>query len=312
MLIPGIPVTGIVGIAAPGSGAPTANAGSVRNKGFEFAIGYEENLSDAFKLRMDYNFTTLTNKVLEVKNSTGFIEGGAFGVGQPAPTRMQEGLPIGYFYGYKTDGVFQDQTEVDAHPSQLALGANASPGDIRYVDTNGDGVIDPDDRTDLGNPIPEVTMGLNLRLNYKNLDFVAYSFASIGNDLIRNYERVLSDVNRLSYVTERWTGAGTSTSVPRVTTAATANNVFSDFFVEDASYLRIQNVQLGYSLPQKSLNPIGISKCRIYAGVNNLYTFTKYRGFDPSASSGAPIGGGIDYGFYPVPRTYLFGLNLNF
>ena len=312
LLIPGIPVTGIVGIAAPGSGAPTANAGTVRNKGFEFAIGYEENLNDALKLRVDYNFTTLTNKVLEVQNSTGFIEGGGFGVGQPAPTRMQEGFPIGYFYGYKTDGVFQDQGEVDAHPSQLALGANASPGDIRFADTNGDGVITPDDRTNLGDPIPDVTMGLNFRLNYKNVDFVAYSFASIGNDLIRNYERVLSDVNRLNYVTERWTGPGTSTSVPRVTTAATANNVFSDFFVEDASYLRIQNVQLGYSLPKRSLDPIGITKCRVYAGLNNLYTFTKYRGFDPSASSGAPIGGGIDYGFYPVPRTYLFGLNLNF
>ena len=312
LLIANIPVSGIVGTAAPGSGSPTVNAGSVRNKGFEVALGYGGNLNENFNFRVDYNFTTLKNEVLEVNNGTGFIEGGVFGVSQPAPSRMQTGYPIGYFYGYKTDGVFQDQAQVDAHPSQLALGANATPGDIRYVDINGDGVINPDDRTDLGNPIPLVTMGLNLRLDYRNFDFVAYSFASIGNDMVRNYERVLSDANRLNYVTERWTGAGSSNQVPKVTTAATANNVFSDYFVEDASYLRIQNVQLGYSLPQKSLDPMGIAKCRIYAGVNNLYTFTKYRGFDPGASSGAPIGGGIDYGFYPVPRTYLFGLNLNF
>jgi len=312
LLIPFIPVSGIVGTAAPGSGSPTVNAGSVRNQGFEFAIGYSENIGDDFKIGVNYNFTTLKNEVLEVNNGTGFIEGGAFGVGQPAPARMEVGLPIGYFYGYQSAGIFQSQAEVEAHPSQIALGANAQSGDLRYEDINGDGVINTDDRTNLGNPIPKVTMGFNLRLNYKNIDFVAYTFASLGNDMIRNYERVLSDVNRLNYVVDRWTGPGTSNTIPRLTTQATSNNVFSDYFVEDASYARIQNVQIGYSLPGKTINSLGITQCRIYTGVNNLYTFTKYRGFDPGASSGAPIGSGIDYGFYPVPRTYLLGLNLNF
>jgi len=312
LLISNIPVSGIAGVYAPGGSSPTINAGGVENKGFEFAINYKDNLSENLKLSVSYNVTTLTNEVTEVNNSTGFIEGGSFGVGQPAISRMEVGQPIGYFYGYKTDGIFQNQAEVDAHPSQLALGANASPGDLRYVDVNNDGVIDTDDRTNLGDPIPDVTMGLNLTLNWKNLDFTAYAFASIGNDMVRNYERTLTDVNQLNYVLDRWTGEGTSNTVPRVTTAATTNNVFSDYFVEDASYLRLQNVQLGYNLPTDVIESIGFTKVRLYCGVNNLVTLTKYRGYDPGATSGAPIGGGIDFGFYPIPRTYLFGLNLNF
>ena len=312
LLIPNIPVSGINGTGAPGASAPTLNAGSVRNKGFEFAIDYKDKFSDAFSFSVGYNVTFLKNEVLEVNNGTGFIEGGAFGVGQPAPSRMEIGKPLGYFYGYKTDGIFQNQAEVDAHPSQLALGANAAPGDLRFVDVNSDGVIDTKDKTNIGDPIPDATMGFNLQLNYKNLDFAVYTFASVGNDMVRNYERTLSDANRLNYVLDRWTGEGSTNSTPRVTTGATANNVFSEYFVEDASYFRIQNIQLGYSLAPSVAQKAGITKLRLYAGVNNLYTFTKYKGFDPGASSGAPIGGGIDYGFYPIPRTYLMGLNINF
>ncbi|KRB56038.1 TonB-dependent receptor [Flavobacterium sp. Root186] len=312
LLIPNIPVSGINGTGAPGASSPTLNAGTVRNSGFEFSIDYKEKLSDAFSFSVAYNVTFLNNKVTEVNNGTGFLEGGAFGVGQPAPSRMEIGKPMGYFYGYKTDGIFQNQAEIDAHPSQLALGANAAPGDLRYVDVNGDGVIDTKDKTNIGDPIPDATMGFNLQLNYKALDFAVFTFASVGNDMVRNYERTLSDANRLNYVLDRWTGPGTSNSTPRVTTGATANNVFSNYFVEDASYLRIQNVQIGYTLNPAISQKAAISKLRLYAGVNNLYTFTKYKGFDPGASNGAPIGGGIDYGFYPIPRTYLLGLNINF
>ncbi|PKQ67592.1 SusC/RagA family protein [Labilibaculum manganireducens] len=312
LLIGNIPVSGILGVAAPGAAGPTVNAGTVRNKGFEFAVGYRGNITKDLSFKVNYNFTTLNNEVLEVNNGSGFIEGGNFGVGQPAPSRMEVGKAIGYFYGYKTDGIFQNQAEVDAHPSQTALGAEASPGDIRYVDINGDGKLTSDDRTNLGDPIPDVTMGLNISLNYKGFDFVAYSYASIGNEMVRNYERSNSNVNRLSTSLNRWTGAGTSNSVPRLTTAATANNIFSDYFVEDASFLRIQNVQLGYTFPKSITEKLRISKLRFYGSVANLYTFTDYTGFDPAASTGAPIGGGIDYGFYPAARTFTFGLNLNF
>jgi TonB-linked SusC/RagA family outer membrane protein len=312
LLIGNIPVSGITGVFAPGSGSPTFNAGVVENRGFEFAIGYRDNFSDDFSFGINYNVTTLQNEVLEVNNSTGFIEGGSFGVGQLAPSRMDVGNPIGYFYGLQTDGIFQSQAEVDAHPSQLDLGAPSAPGDIRYKDFNGDGNIDANDRTNIGDPIPDVTMGLNLNFKYKGFDFVAFTFASIGNDMVRNYERTLTDVNRLNYVLDRWTGPGTSNTVPRVTNGATTNNVFSDFFVEDASFIRIQNIQLGYTIPLAITEKFSISKVRVYGRIDNLHTFTEYRGFDPAASNGAPIGGGIDAGFYPVPRTYSIGLNLNF
>ncbi len=312
LLIPFIPVSGINGTAAPGAGSPTINAGTVRNSGLEFAIDYKNKFSENFSMSVGYNVTFLKNEVLAVNNGIGYIEGGSFGVGQQAPSRMEVGQPIGYFYGYKTDGIFQNQSEVDAHPSQLSLGADASPGDLRFVDVNGDGILNSSDRTNIGDPIPEATMGFNLQMNYKNFDFAVYTFASVGNDMVRNYERNLTDVNRLNYVLDRWTGEGSTNNTPRVTTSATGNSTFSSYFVEDASYLRIQNMQLGYSINSKFSEKAGITKLRLYAGVNNLYTFTKYKGFDPGASNGAPIGGGIDYGFYPIPRTYLLGLNINF
>jgi len=317
LLIPNIPVSGIIGVGAPGASAPTVNAGSVKNYGVEFAIGYKDQISDNFSFDVNYNVTLIKNKVLEVNNGTGFYPGGNFGL-NTQPSRMEVGLPIGYFYGYKTDGIFQNQAEVEAHPSQIALGANAMPGDIRFVDVNGDNVIDSKDRTNIGDPIPSATMGFNLNLRYKNFDFAAYTYASIGNDMVRNYERNVPNGNKLNYVLDRWRGEGTSNSVPRVTTGATGNTQFSDYYVEDASYARIQNVQLGYTLNNDILEKAGISKARIYVGVNNLYTFTKYMGYDPGASGGNqnnlanPIGAGVDFGSYPIPRIYMFGANINF
>ncbi|MBE0662879.1 MAG: TonB-dependent receptor [Bacteroidales bacterium] len=311
LLIPNIPVSGILGTFAPGAAAPTANAGTVRNQGFEFAVGYRGMMGSDFSYQVNYNLTILDNEVLKVNNGTGFVDGGSFGVGQPLPARMQVGFPIGYFYGYQTDGIFQTQEEIDAHPSQIALGAIAQPGDIRFVDTNKDGAINSDDRTMIGNPIPSSLMGLNITLRYKDFDFTAYTFASIGNDIVRNYERTQPNVNRMSYILDRWTGPGTSNDVPRVTTAATANNIFSDFYVEDGSYVRLQRMVLGYSLPEKVNSRIGIQEVRFFFAINNLFTLTKYRGYDPAASSGVPIGSGFDNGFYPASRTYILGFNVN-
>ena len=300
--------SGIIGVAAPGSSVPVVNAGTVVNSGFEFAIGYRESISEDFDFNVNYNFTTLNNEVTFVGNSTGIIEGGSFGVGQDPPSRMEAGFPIGYFYGYQTDGLFQTQADVNAHATQT----NAAPGDLRFVDVNGDGVIDADDRTYIGDPIADVTMGLNLSFNYKNFDFNAYAFASIGNEIVRNYERTLPLTNRATYFLDRWTGPGTSNTVPRVTTGATGNNLFSDFFVEDGSFLRLQSVQLGYSVGDAALEKLQFNKLRFYVSASNLFTLTKYKGYDPTTSNGAPIGGGIDQGFYPSPKTFLFGMNVNF
>jgi TonB-linked SusC/RagA family outer membrane protein len=312
LLIPNVPVSGILGTEAPGASSPTINAGAVRNQGFEFAVGYRGEIIDGMKFNVDYNITTIKNEVTKVDNGIGYLEGGAFSVGQSLlPARMEVGFPIGYFYGYETDGIFQSQAEVDAHPSQIALGAEAQPGDIRFKDINGDGVINTDDRTNIGNPIPDIVMGFSFGLNYKGIDFSINAFASIGNEMVRNYERTQPNVNRLSYYLDRWTGPGTSTEVPRVTTAATSNNILSDFFVEDASYLRIQKIQLGYIIPTKWTEKIYIKEFRIFASIDNLWTFTNYRGYDPAAGSGEPVGGGIDYGTYPVARVYNFGFTVN-
>jgi TonB-linked SusC/RagA family outer membrane protein len=311
LLIPGVPVSGILGIDAPGAAPPTINAGAVRNQGFEFAVGYRGEIIDGMKFNVDYNITTIKNEVTQVDNGTGILEGGEFSVGQPPIARMEVGQPIGYFYGYETDGIFQSQAEVDAHPSQIALGAEAQPGDIRYKDLNGDGIINTEDRTNIGDPIPDIVMGFSFGLNYKGIDFSVNAFASIGNEMVRNYERTQPNVNRLAYVLDRWTGPGTSNDVPRVTTAATANTIFSDFYVEDASYLRIQRMQLGYIIPVKWTEKIYIKEFRIFAAIDNLWTFTNYKGFDPAAGSGAPIGAGIDYGTYPVARVYNFGFTVN-
>ena len=301
-------VSGILGASAPGAQAPIVNGGTVENRGLEFAIGYKYSPSDDFSLGINYNVTLLDNEVTEVNNEAGFLQGGAFGVGQDPPARMEAGKPIGYFFGLETNGIFQNQGEVDAHATQ----ANAAPGDLRFVDQNGDNIIDSDDRVDIGNPIPEATMGLNLSINFKNFDFGTYAFASIGNEIVRNYERNQPLVNKSIYVLNRWTGEGTTNTYPRVTTGATSNTLFSDFFVEDGSFVRLQNAQLGYTFPTELMERFGADKLRVYVSVNNIYTFTEYRGYDPSASSGAPIGAGIDQGFYPVPRTYLLGLNLKF
>jgi len=310
LLISNLPVSGILGATAPGAGLPTANAGTTRNKGFELLINYKKYFSDDFKLGVAYNFTTIDGDVTEVKDDI-ISRGGAFGVGQLAPSRMEVGQPIGYFYGLKTDGIFQNQAEVNAHPSQQELGSSAAPGDFRYVDINGDGVINFDDRTYLGKPQPDYIMGLNLSLNYKNFDFSTYVYAELGKETVRNYERDQSNVNRLNLYLNRWTGEGTSNTVPRTTIGGTTNKLFSDFYVEDSSFLRMQNIQLGYSLSEATLEKLNISKLRLYVSVNNPFTLTKYTGYDPAATSGAAIGGGIDYGFYPISKQFIFGLNLS-
>ncbi|OUS14255.1 SusC/RagA family protein [Nonlabens dokdonensis] len=305
-------VSGILGSGAPGSSAPFINGGDIRNKGLEFSVGYADQLTDNLSFNVSFNASTLDNEVLFVNNDNGFIEAGGFGVGQPPITRFEEGFTIGYFYGYQTDGIFQNAAEVAAHPSQIALGAEAQPGDFRYRDVNGDGAINLDDRVELGDPLPDYTMGLNLSVNYKNWDFQTYLYASIGNDMVRNYERNQPLTNLTTNVLNRWTGPGSTNSFPRVTTGATANQVFSDFFVEDASFLRAQNMQLGYTVNESALDNLKLSGLRVYASVNNAFTLTKYQGYDPSASSGDPLASGIDNGFYPVARTFLLGINAKF
>lgn len=311
------PVSGILGSNAPGSSPPVVNAGTVVNKGYEVSLGYNQSLSNSFKFNIGINATTVDNEVVFVNSENAFLPGGSFGIGQEAPSRMEAGFPIGYFRGFKTDGIFQTQEEVDNHAFQDGAG----PGDIRFVDLDGDGLITDEDKTNIGDPIPDATFGMNLGFSFKNIDFLAYAFASVGNDIVRNYERNQPLTNRTTNYLDRWTVAGSSNSFPRVTTAATNNTLFSDFYVEDGSFLRIQTMQLGYTFSEEFLASSQIDNIRLYVSVANAFTFTNYDGYDPTVSSGtdpsapgriSPIGAGIDIGFYPSPRTYLFGMNLKF
>jgi len=297
-------VSGLLGTGA----APFVNAGIVENEGLEFAIGYSDNFNDDFKFSIKYNVTAIKNEVIAVSGDGEYLEGGNFGISQPAISRMEAGYTLGYFVGYKTDGIFQSQSEID---NAAVTDITPQPGDLRFVDQNGDGVIDLDDRIDLGNPLPDATMGLNVSFDYKQWDFAAYAFASVGNDIVRNYERNQALVNKPNSYLDRWTGPGTSNTSPRVTTGASSNTVFSDFYVEDGSFIRLQNVQLGYTFSTDEEDS-SIDKFRIYVSGSNLVTLTKYSGYDPTAGTGAPIGGGIDQGFYPSAATVLLGVNLKF
>jgi TonB-linked SusC/RagA family outer membrane protein len=311
LLIQNFPVSGILGTAAPGGGNPTVNAGTSVNTGGELAISYSAIKTEDASLNLSYNITYVKNEVTDVRGGA-FIEGGGFAIGNLPPSRMEIGQPIGYFYGLQTDGLFQTQAEVNAHPSQAALGAVVtSPGDIRYKDVNNDGVIDINDRTNIGKPQADFFMGFNFSGTYKKWDFSAYLYSELGKEIVRNYERFLPNVNKPAYYLGRWTGEGTSNSIPRLTNDATNNKLFSDFFVEDGSFLRLQNVQIGYNVAADVLEKAGISKLRLYTSINNLFTITDYSGYDPTINGGA-IGAGIDSGNYPSARQFILGLNVEF
>ena len=315
----------LTGVSAPGSGVPFVNAGTVQNEGIEVALGYYGTAGDDFNYNINYNVTTINNEVLSLNGRTTPVSG-EYGVGisQTGITRMEPGFALGSYYGYQTNGIYQTKAELDAlnaafraaNPdadADAVYHADAVPGDLRFVDTNGDGQITDKDRTNIGDPIPDLEMGLNIGFSYKNFDFNAYAFASLGHELVRDYERKDLYANRGTYMLERWQGSGTSNSIPRVVSGANINtDKFSDFHVEDASFVRLQNVQLGYDFTNFLAEKSGIKKLRLYLSGNNLFTITDYNGYDPAANTGAPLGGGIDKGFYPVSTTYMLGLNLDF
>jgi TonB-linked SusC/RagA family outer membrane protein len=306
-------VSGVLGSYGPGGQPPVINAGDVSNKGFEFELGYATNPRNDLQFGANFNFTTISNKVLATPDGVDFLPGATFGVGGNVATRFEEDFPIGYFVGLETAGIYQNQEEID---NAEVVQEGAKPGDLIFVDQDGDGVISFNDNTDkkmLGSPIPDFTFGLNLNANYKGFDVSANMFAAIGQEIIRNYERQQPYANQLDYVINRWTGEGTSETDPRLTTGATRNTEFSDYYVEDGSFLRLRNVQLGYTLPEDLVKKGRMSSVRVYVSANNLATITNYRGYDPDiGSAGGTLAAGVDYGFYPQARTFMGGINVKF
>lgn len=306
-------VSGVLGTYGPGGFPPFVNAGDVRNRGFEMELGYANNPNNKWQFSGNFNMTLLQNEVMEVPDGVDFIPGAQFGVGGVTATRFEEGQPIGYFIGYQTDGIFQTQAEIDNSPVSQA---GAQPGDLRFVDQNGDGVInfsDDSDKVNIGSPIPDITFGLSLRVEYNNIDLSTNVYAALGQEIIRNFERQQPYANQLDYIINRWTGPGSSTEVPRVTTGSSRNNVFSDFYVEDGSFVRVRNIQLGYTLPAKWFQNYQIESLRFYLSANNPFTFTNYQGYDPDIGNfGGVLSAGVDYGYYPQARTIMGGFNLKF
>lgn len=282
---------------------PDANIGTTESKGVDITLGYNQTIGKAFNLNTTLTFGSARNMVTATNESgTARITGGGYFNGQSQyVTVFEKGQSPGYFYGYKTAGLFQSQDEIAKGPKQNG----AKPGDIRFVDTNGDGIINEQDRTKIGDPFPDFTMGWTLNLSYKGFDFTAFTYASVGNDMYKAWERNAIYTNKSRNVLARWTGPGTTNDArnPRYTFSDDNSNIrVSDRYVEDGSFIKIKNLQLGYTLPKSGFLKL-FNSCRFYVQAKNLYTFTKYTGFDPELPGGV-LETGVDRGAYPQARTY--------
>ncbi|MGC4039464.1 MAG: TonB-dependent receptor [Flavobacterium sp.] len=303
------PIPGYVGAEA----APLANIADMQNTGFEIELGYKKKIGEV-NFSANAAFSTLKNEVTNLGNNVDHFSGVGFQSMGPV-TRTQVGEAYNSFYGYQTAGIFQNQAEINAYTNSSGglIQPNAVPGDFRWVDSNGDGTITEDDKKFLGNGLPKVNFGLTLNADYKNFDIMVFMQGAAGAKNFQGLRRL--DVANANYSTEalsRWTGEGTSNSFPRLTTSDTNGNFtnMSDFYLEDADFIRFKVVQLGYSLPNNVIQKIGLQKVRLYVMGENLLTLTKYTGFDPE------IGGddnfGVDRGYYPQARSFMFGANIQF
>jgi TonB-linked SusC/RagA family outer membrane protein len=288
-----------------GEARPLANVGDMENKGVEFELGYKWNISDA-RFAVKGNASYLKNELKNLGNDTGFLN---YGISQfsDGGTRAENGQPFPFFYGYKTDGIIQNAAEAAEYNAKY--GTNKQPGDFRFVDTDQNGVINSDDRTNIGNGVPTWTFGLNLDADWKGFDLSLFFQGVSGADVFdATYRQDIASGNYPTWVLQRWTGEGTSNKVP--TLGKSENWVCSDMYIQDGSYLRLKNITLGYTLPISLTKKVNISRLRIYARAENLFTWTKYWGFDPEIGSGS-TSLGVDYGVYPQARTYTLGFNIS-
>ncbi len=279
------------------------NLGSIRNKGLELAGSWSDQIgSSGFKYSLGGNFTTIDNEVITLgRDDKDALYNG--------PSRTIAGSPIAYFYGYKVAGVYQNYQDIKLSPSNSL--ATVEPGDLKFADINGDGKINADDRTMIGNPTPDFTYGFNIDLSYKNFDLSADFMGVYGNEIYRNWDD--PTYARLNFLTEkmnRWHGEGTSNWEPIINPRA-INLMTSNYFIEDGSFFRIRNIQLGYNFDAQLLKKAHIKTARIYANVQNLKTWHKNTGYVPEIG-GSALQFGVDGGTYPMPAIYTLGLNVTF
>ncbi|MDL2303719.1 TonB-dependent receptor [Bacteroides sp. OttesenSCG-928-D19] len=296
-----------------GETKPLGNVGDMENSGFELELSYKWNVSDA-KFAIKGNATYLKNELKDLGNDTGYLDLDGIQGLSGGGTRGSNGMAFPYFFGYKTDGVFQNMEEVRAYVNKDGnmIMPGAVPGDTRFVDVNGDGSISADDRTNIGNGTPDWTFGLNFNADWKGFDFNVFFQGVSGADVFDGtYRADVASGNYPSWMLARWTGEGTSNKYPRLATGNATNWMVSDLYVCDGSYLRLKNITLGYTLPKALTRKLTIERLRVYVQADNLVTWTKYWGFDPEISSGAKSLG-VDRGVYPQARTYTVGVNVSF
>jgi TonB-dependent starch-binding outer membrane protein SusC len=293
-----------------GTLAPVRNIGSVDNRGLELSLQYR-NREGAFTYSLGGNIAFVSNEVVSLGEGGDPVLTGRVQSANATVARTEVGRPIASFYGFVTDGIFQTSEEVAAHAFQ---NEQTAPGDIRFKDLNGDGVIDIQDQTFIGNPTPDFTYGFNADFAFRGFDLSLFVLGSQGNDIYNATVRYdFTYVNRPVSVLNRWTGPGTSNDEPRVNLNDPNQNArVSDRFLEDGSFIRLKNIQLGYSLPNSVIQKLKIQKFRLYVSAHNLFTFTNYSGLDPEIGAVTALEIGIDRGFYPQSRSFLGGLSVTF
>ncbi|WP_411029283.1 SusC/RagA family TonB-linked outer membrane protein [Spongiimicrobium sp. 3-5] len=289
---------------------PLTNGGNMENKGWEVSASYSKNEGD-FTFDVTANFSGSKNKITQLgiadeAFTDGFIEFNNF-----PTTRTEVGGEVGRFYLFEADGIFQSQAEVDAHGVQ----PDAAPGDLRFVDTNGDGVLGDDDKRFFGSGLPKVEYGLTFNAEYKNFDLSLFFQGVSGNEIYNGVRMWLyrSDRNNMSSdLLNAWSTSNTGSNIPRNVFGDPNNNIRpSNYFLEDGAYLRLKNLQIGYTLPESAIGETFISKARLYVTANNLFTITDYSGFDPGLGNGGTFTRGVDRGFYPLTRSFVLGISLS-
>lgn len=306
-----------------GSSPPFQNIGSMENKGWEFAVGYRNNFGQ-LNIDIAANATFIKNTVTGLGDfTTPFSSGYNQGLGGNT-TRMEEGMPLGFFYGYVTDGVFENRFEVKEYINSAGeeIQPNAEAGDFKFVDINGDGILSDLDQTMVGNPYPDAVIALTTSLDYKGFDLNIFLQGTVGNDIVNATTRYDLRVSNLpSARFNRWTPDNIDTDQPAMSiTDLNQNFRFSDYFVEDGSYLRLKTVQLGYTLPKSFTRKFLVEKFRVYISAQNLLTFTNYTGLDPEIGKANPydnsissnLNYGVDRGLYPQAKIFMGGINIQF
>jgi len=302
--------------AGSNAAAPAVNIGEMLNRGLDLLVTTRGNLSSSLTYELTVTGSTLKNEIVSLAPGLEIITSVNPAYRGIRPIRNQVGQPLSTFFGYKVVGLFQSQEDVNSYATQ----AGAAPGRFKYEDTDGDGVITPEDRQVLGNPIPDFTGGVNFTVGYKGFDLSAYLYTSIGNE-VWNQSKWFTDFFSTfegAAISERlknaWSPSNTNATIPIVDRSSTfsTSTVENSYYVEDGSYLRLQNVTLGYTLPQNLLQRWRIERLRVFASANNLFTITGYEGLDPAVGGDADLTFGIDVGNYPVTRGYTLGLNVSF